>query len=304
LHSQDSETTRSVASPGDDSPSTGDARHGPAEPQATVEGDAAGARPSLELTTQFDNVDLISRPIEGEWRLRLYPGASEAGGSFQQSPRRNSSAHRGVRGAAEDPARSAAMAAKRAGSRLRRYVVANRLNRLGTLTYENACEDERQVRKDVGEFFRKLKSEIEKPFPYLWVPEWHPKGHGLHLHFVVGTFVPRSKIVEAWGRGFVHIKLLGQVPIGQGSLGESRRAAGYLGKYLRKGFESDREFNLRRFDAARGFGPRSELIVGRSAEEVVAEASGRMGGAPSYQWRSRDQDDWIGPSAIWMAWNQ
>jgi len=264
---------------------------------------AEGGRSLLELTTQFDEADLMCRPIEGEWRLRLYRDASEAGGSFRQAPRNSSHAYRGVRGEAADPTRSAAMAARRAGSRLRRYVVANRLNRLGTLTYEDACEDERQVRKDVGEFFRKLKADIDKPFAYLWVPEWHPQGHGLHLHFVVGRFVPRSKIIDAWGRGFVHIKLLGQVPIGQGSLGESRRAAGYLGKYLRKGFEVDREFNLRRFDAARGFGPKSELIVGDSAEEVAAEASTRMGGEPSYQWRSRDQDGWIGPNAMWMTWN-
>jgi len=267
------------------------------------EATAEGGRALVQLTTQFDEADQIFRPIEGEWRLRLFRDASEAGGSFRQAPRSSSNAYRGVRGEAADPARSAAMAARRAGSRLRRYVVANRLNRLGTLTYADACEDERQVRKDVGEFFRKLKAEIDKPFAYLWVPEWHPKGHGLHLHFVVGRFVPRSKIVDAWGRGFVHIKLLGGVPIGQGSLGESRRAAGYLGKYLRKGFEVDREFNLRRFDAARGFSPKSELIVGRSAEEVAAEASSRMGGEPSYQWRSRDQDGWIGPNAMWMTWN-
>lgn len=281
-------------------PDSGHRNGGPTGREAAAEGE----RPLLELTTHFGGLDRLSNPIQGEWRLKLYKDAAEAGGSFQQAPRSSSMSHRGVRGEAVDPVRSAVMASRRAGSRLRRYVVANRLNRLGTLTYGDACEDERQVRKDVGEFFRKLKSEIEQPFAYLWVPEWHPKGHGLHLHFVVGRFIPRSKIVDAWGRGFVHIKLLGQVPIGQGSLGESRQAAGYLGKYLRKGFDQDREFNLRRFDAARGFKPKSELIIGRSAEEVVAEACSRMGGEPSYQWRSRDQDGWIGPNAVWMTWNR
>ncbi|MGC1237849.1 MAG: hypothetical protein WA860_03560 [Acidimicrobiales bacterium] len=145
---------------------------------------------------------------------------------------------------------------------------------------------------------------MDKPFPYLWVPEWHEKGHGLHLHFAVGRFVPRSKIVDAWGRGFVHIKLLDQVPIGQGSLGESRRAAIYLAKYVRKGFDVRREFNLRRFDAARGFKPKSELILGHSVEEVIAEASDRMGVEPSYLWRSRNQEGWIGPNAVWMSWNR
>ena len=246
----------------------------------------------------------MCNPIEGEWRLKLYRGASEAGGSFRQAPRRSSSPNRGTRGEAENPVRSAELASRRAASQLRRFVVSNRLNRLGTLTYAVSCEDQRQVRRDVGEFFRSLHAEIEKPFPYLWVPEWHPKGHGLHLHFAVGKYIPRSKIVAAWGRGWVHIKLLDQVPIGQGSLGEARRAAIYLGKYLRKGFEEKREFNLRRFDAARGYAPKSEIIVARSAEEVKAEACRRMGGLPSYEWRSRDQEGWIGPNAMWLTWDQ
>lgn len=265
---------------------------------------AEGGRPLLELTTQFAEVEHLFESVEGAWRLRLYRDASEAGGAFRQAPLSSSGTSRGVRGEAEDPERSAAMAARRAGTRLRRYVVANRLNRLGTLTYAEPCNDERQVRLDVGNFFRRLRNGVGESFPYLWVPEWHPKGHGLHLHFVVGRYIQRSLIVEAWGRGFVHIKLLGHVPIGQGSLGESRRAAGYLGKYLRKGFESDREFNLRRFDAARGFAPKSELIFGRTVDDVVCEASARMGALPSYVWRSRDQEGWIGPNAVWMTWDR
>ena len=40
-----------------------------------------------------------------------------------------------------------------------------------------------------------------KPLPYLWVPEWHPGGHGLHVHFAVGRFIKQSLIREEWGRG-------------------------------------------------------------------------------------------------------
>lgn len=257
----------------------------------------------LELTTQFVQSDSLFQPIQGQWVLKLFGDAAEAGGSFQQAPQSRSNRNRGIRGEATDPERSAAIAARRAGTRLRRYVVANRLNRLGTLTYAEACSDERQVRLDIGEFFRGLKSRTGKTFPYLWVPEWHSKGHGLHLHFAVGRYVPRALIDESWGRGFVHIKLLGNVPIGQGSLGEARRAAAYLGKYLRKGFEAERTMNLRRFDAARGFTPKVELIVGRSADEVLEEASCRMERRPSYVWRSRDQEGWVGPSAIWATWD-
>ncbi len=164
--------------------------------------------------------------------------------------------------------------------------------------------DERRARKDIGDFFRKLNSQVGKPFPYLWVPEWHPKGHGLHLHFAVGQYIRRTAIDDAWGKGFVHIKLLGQVPIGKGSLAESRHAANYLGKYLGKAFEDNREFNLRRFDSARGFAPESEVIVGASLDVVLADASSRMGTMPSYVWRSINQDGWIGPNAVWMSWDR
>ena len=83
--------------------------------------------------------------------------------------------------------------------------------------------------RDVAEFFRELREGIERGrFPYLWVPQWHPGGHGLHAHFAVGRFVPRRLIERAWGHGFVHIKLLDGLPVGSGALGEARLAARYL----------------------------------------------------------------------------
>jgi hypothetical protein len=50
----------------------------------------------------------------------------------------------------------------------------------------------------------------------VWVPQWHPGGHGLQLHFAVGRYVPRTLIEQTWGRGFVHIKLLSGLPVGSG----------------------------------------------------------------------------------------
>ena len=66
----------------------------------------------------------------------------------------------------------------------------------------------------------------------MWVPQWHPGGHGLHAHFAVGRFVPRKLIERAWGHGFVHIKLLDGLPVGSGALGEARLAARYLARYV------------------------------------------------------------------------
>jgi hypothetical protein len=62
---------------------------------------------------------------------------------------------------------------RRARSEVRRYCAANRLNRLGTLTYRGAgCHDPRELRGHVGSFFRALRGLVPDPaLPYLWVPE-------------------------------------------------------------------------------------------------------------------------------------
>ena len=146
------------------------------------------------------------------WRFTLVPAAAEGGGSFVASSRRVPEYV--ARGMSSDPERSAAEAGRRARSRLRRYCAANRLNRLGTLTYAGAGNhDPRLLREHLGLFFRELRGRVgAEPLPYVWVPEWHKSGHGLHAHFAVGRFVPRGLIESSWGRGFVHIKLLGDLP--------------------------------------------------------------------------------------------
>src|SRR5829696_3689321 len=146
------------------------------------------------------------------WSFALYPGAGEGGGCWVSGRRRMVERSEW----AADPERSAAEAGRRARAKIRRYCAANRLNRLGTLTYEGAgCHEPQRLRADVGGFFRGLRAEIGAvALPYVWVPQWHPGGHGLHVHFAVGRFVPRRLIERSWGRGFVHIKLLSGLPTG------------------------------------------------------------------------------------------
>ncbi|MBT9255866.1 hypothetical protein KMZ32_10310 [Phycicoccus sp. MAQZ13P-2] len=240
------------------------------------------------------------------WQLSLCAAAGEAGGSFVSSRPRPP----GVRvGPAADPERAREEAGRRARSRMRRYCAANRLNRLGTLTYAGAgVHDPRQARADVGVFFRRLRAETGgKPFPYVWVPEWHKSGHGLHLHFAVGDFIARGKIDRAWGRGFVHIKLLGDLPVGSGSFAQSRKAAGYLSKYVGKSFDDDaagvkRPKGLHRFDVAQGYTPKRVLLQGASRDEVLEAAAGAMGGPPDVFWSSDEAEGWQGPPTVWVQW--
>jgi hypothetical protein len=245
----------------------------------------------------------LARPDAG-WYFSLYPDAGEGGGSFQYSVRRVPAFV--AAGSGKDPERSNEEAGRRARANLRRYCSANRLNRLGTLTFAGeGCHDPVELRMHLGNFFRDLRPALGgKPFPYVWVPEWHKTGHGLHAHFAVGRFIKRSLIESAWGHGFVHIKLLGDLPVGSTDLSEARRAAGYLSKYVAKSFadSSVRAMGLHRYDVAQGFRPRPVSLVGRTADDVLDQASAVFEARPVFEWASSSVEDWQGPPAIWAQW--
>lgn len=113
-------------------------------------------------------------------------------------------------------------AARRARGKIRRYCTANRLNRFGTLTYAGGGNhDPVLLRQHLAAFFRAMRAGLGgEPLPYLWVPEWYKTDHGLHAHFAVGRFVPRSLIEQGQGHDFAHIELLGGLPVGSGPLAE------------------------------------------------------------------------------------
>ena len=130
------------------------------------------------------------------------------------------------------------------------------------------CFEPAAFRSDLSALFRRLKRGLGDPFPYLWVPEWHPRGHGLHGHFAVGRYVKRGLIDASWGQGFVHIKLLGNLPVGSGRFEEARAGARYLAKYVGKDLGTDRMAGLHRYDVARGFEPATVQLVARRVEEA------------------------------------
>jgi hypothetical protein len=235
--------------------------------------------------------------VQDSWTFSLYPQAAEGGGCFvpRFAPE--------PRGGPPDPERSREEAGRRARSRLRRYCAANRLNRLATLTYASSCRDPWQLRADVGEFFRGLRRELGgKPIPYAWTSEWHPGGHGLHVHFAVGRFVRYRLIRAVWGRGIVHIKLIGDLPVGSAALEEARWAGSYLAKYVSTSFDAEHPQGLHRYEVAQGFQPERVQLWGDSESAVIREASDRMGGPPSRVWRSSESRGWRAPPAYWCAW--
>jgi hypothetical protein len=184
--------------------------------------------------------------------------------------------------------------------------VANRLNRLGTLTYAgDGCHDPLALRSDVAAFMRGLRRMSgDRRFPYLWVAEWHPKGHGLHVHFAVGQFMERRRIERAWGHGFVHIQLLGDLPVGSAAAEQARRAALYLAPYVSKTLEQERVSGLHRYEVAQGFQPPSIPLTGATDLVVLDQACQHMGTPPTQRWYSSEVDGWSGPPSIWFQWTR
>lgn len=119
------------------------------------------------------------------------------------------------------------------------------------------------------------------------------------MHFAVGRYVKHGLIRDVWGRGRVHIKLIGDLPVGSGALAEARQAARYLAKYVSKNVTDERVPRLHRYEVAQGFQPEPVPLRGISDEDVIGQASGLMGGGPLRVWRSSQQEGWQAPPAYW-----
>lgn len=108
-------------------------------------------RSSLDIDSAVAQLAVVSPRYQ--WSLTLVKDAHEAGGCFGRVGKSER-----ITGGVPDPERSAAEAARRARKKVRRYCVANRLNRFGTLTYDGAgCHDPAQVKADVAGFWRELR---------------------------------------------------------------------------------------------------------------------------------------------------
>ncbi len=137
----------------------------------------------------------------------------------------------------------------------------------------------------------------------MWVPELHKDGVHFHVHFGINRYIPVGRISKVWGRGFVHIKRLSDMPVGASTWEEARRAAGYMSKYVSKTFDAPQVFGKHRYDVSQGFQAAEVRLVGDSRAEVLSLACDVMGGAhPTEMWFSEDHEDWDRPPAVWFAW--
>lgn len=228
----------------------------------------------------------------------MYPNCGEAvvvgvRSLVRPRPARDDSEGKGDEGP-KDPERCRREAVARARRTIRRYCTEHRLLYMWTLTYAGCGEhDLARGRRHVERMLARIAEERGRRFPYLVVPELHPKGHGIHFHIAVGFFYPYAKLRKAWAKGFVWAKNMKR-PGECGFLG-ARRAANYAAKYVGKAIE-ETPFGGHRYERAQGF-PVASYRVRRwdmddgqqYVEAVVFQA------APIFVWDSTSVEDWQGP---------
>jgi hypothetical protein len=249
------------------------------------------------------SLDYSPKLARGYWRLRLYPDAGEAVATFQSAAGASSFGSAGGSGAlaaaaepdgspvADDNEPPDGSAERRARRRVRLYCASNRLTYLWTLTYSgDGQRNPRAVRDDVHKFFQGLRLVIGRPYPYLWVTEWHPGGHGLHVHFALGEYVPHQLVVRTWGRGeIVWVRGPRKELDDEGARKAGRRIAGYVAKYLTKDPSAPRGWH--RYEVAQNFQPSVRELTAETAEEAVRLADAALGDGATW-WDSADDASW------------
>ncbi len=101
----------------------------------------------------------------------------------------------------------------------------------------------------------------------------------------------------------MHIKLIGDLPVGSGALEEARLAAGYLAKYVSKSIGDERVPRLHRYEVAQGFQPETVAAAGESedgGDRAGVGADGARAGAAVALVASRRAGE--ASPAYWCAW--
>lgn len=189
---------------------------------------------------------------------------------------------------------------KRAIVALRRYCVRNELQKMLTLTYAQANWDRTAVKKDMNALFvrwRRLKG--GKAFPYAYVLELHPSGHGIHVHVAVPLrYIDKHWLQETWGHGIVHYR--DPKPLRERNSRErSRRLSGYLAKYVSKDLSSDHVAYEQRYSVAQHFNVEIERQSFKTLVEAKAWILLFRGERFDEVWSYTDDENWDGPP-VWV----
>lgn len=168
---------------------------------------------------------------------------------------------------------------RRAVRKIRRYALANKLNRLVTVTFATPERDRDRTKTLVKRVLKKVRARLGCAFPYVRVIATHPGGHGLHIHFLMSAHA--AELFQAsWAHGHVNIKRL-----------RGKRAVRKAAHYLSHDFDTD--VGGHRYDVAQGFPVRRLLSRSSFPWNLYQFVNSLMG-------RDPDQERDYGP--VWVGW--
>lgn len=189
---------------------------------------------------------------------------------------------------------------RRARSRSRRYIVANRLRFMWVLTSAGEGWHGPMGRIEcmaaVSGFVRRLRATYGEQ-PYWFSPELHPGGHGWHCNVFLPRFLPHADIERLWSHGYVWAKdwTKDDRVKGESFLVKLRAGASYGAKYAAKDWGVEQlAQGAHRYERAEGYDPTAILAEVRTVADGVALALDHLG-AGIYVWRSCESPDWDGP---------
>ena len=140
---------------------------------------------------------------------------------------------------------------------------------------------------------------------YLTVMEWHPGGHGWHVHVLSSRRPPLVWLVRMRMSWTLFLKRRGMAPSGGARVvrvhvkdwGTGYAAGRYAGKYVAKDFERV-PVGHRRFRCGYGVRPveRQRCVIGGAIQEVLRQVV--SWGRVVWIWMSSSEDGWSGPPAL------
>jgi hypothetical protein len=307
----------------------------------------AGLSPQLDGGTQL---------VTGIVGLNWWPSAGEAVAYLAMAPRESDpeadeqrradrellevlDPELAARMQADRDAENGARAARRAKSRLRRYVVANGLTRMFTLTFRPSMQWEvvsdwwsgggspdsaEAVHESdstgacklcgrphgplgVGLAMRRAATWIRRLRRYLGLSEAFPyvlvpefhKDGHLHLHVLVRLFIDAELLELSWGYGFVDAGSAKKFT-GSGAREAARKAARYANKYVSKGF-AEGVPGRHRYEVGQGFQPSLVKRSGYRTLEAAVSFVEDHGQEVSFAVHSDGLEDYDGPPFLWVA---
>lgn len=131
---------------------------------------------------------------------------------------------------------------------------------------------------------------------WLAVLEWHPGGHGWHVHLCISRFLPKAFLASLWPHGFVDVRRI-TVKGDPKSLSAARRAGQYVAKYLTKSEDETAPAHVHgdhRYLRPLGL-KWTEVIAEGTYGDLVNLVRSHLGSV-TWAWHSRDQPDWRGPA--------